>query len=141
MTQTVSEVMTPAPVAVLPAQPVRDAAQAMRDFGIGSVVVAEEGELRGIVTDRDIVVRVIADGRDPAATPVADICSADLITATPNEDADLAVARMREHGVRRIPVVDGKGMRVVGMVSIGDLAIERDERSALADISARPPNT
>jgi CBS domain-containing protein len=139
MAQMVSEVMTPAPVAVQPTQPVCDAAQAMREYGIGSVVVAERGQLRGIVTDRDIVVRVIADGRDPAATLVADICSVDLVTVTPSDDADVAVYRMRERGVRRIPVVEGK--RVVGMVSIGDMAMERDEHSALADISAQPPNT
>jgi CBS domain-containing protein len=140
MAQQVSEVMTPAPVAVQPGQPVRDAAQAMRDYGIGAVLVAQEGQLRGIVTDRDIVVRVIAAGRDPAATPVADVCSADdLVTATPGEDADVAVDRMREHGVRRIPVVEGK--RVVGILSLGDMAIERHEYWPLTHISLRPPNS
>lgn len=140
MAQKVSEVMTPAPVAVMPGQPVRDAAQAMRDYGIGAVLVAEDGKLKGFLTDRDIVVRAIADGRDPAATPVSEVCSKDLVTARPGEDADLAVRRMREHGVRRIPVVEGTD-RAVGVLSIGDMAIERDDGSALADISAEPPNS
>jgi signal-transduction protein with cAMP-binding, CBS, and nucleotidyltransferase domain len=68
MAQKVSEVMTPAPVAVMPGQPVRDAAQAMRDYGIGAVLVAENGKLTGLVTDRDIVVRAVADGRDPGSS-------------------------------------------------------------------------
>lgn len=68
------------------------------------------------------------------------MCSANLVTVTPDEDADTAVQRMRERGVRRIPVVDEK-QHPVGMLSIGDMAIERDEQSALADISAQPPNT
>lgn len=85
------------------------------------------------------VVRTVADGRDPGQTPLADVCSPDLVTVAPNDDADTVVQRMREHRVRRIPVVDGG--RPVGVLSIGDMAIERDERSALADISAETPNT
>ena len=140
MAQKVSEIMTPAPVAVMPGQPVRDAAQAMRDHGIGAVLIAENGKLMGLVTDRDIVVRAVADGRDPGSTPVSEVCSPDLVTAMAGEDADVAVRRMRERGVRRIPVVDGKDL-AVGILSIGDMAIERDERSALADISAQSPNS
>ena len=140
MAQKVSEVMTAAPVAVMPGQPVRDAAQAMRDYGIGAVLVAENGKLTGFLTDRDIVIRAIAEGRDPAATPVSEVCSKDLVTARPGEDADVAVRRMREHGVRRIPVVEGTD-RAVGVLSIGAMAIERDDGSALADISAEPPNS
>jgi CBS domain-containing protein len=140
MVQKVSEVMTPAPVAVQPGLPARDAARAMRDYGIGAVLVTEKnGRVTGLVTDRDIVVRAVADGRDPGSTPVSEACSKRLVTAMPGEDADVAVRRMREHGVRRIPVVDGHDV-AVGMLSIGDMAIERDERSALADISAQPSN-
>lgn len=139
MAQKVREVMTPAPVAVVPSQPVSEAAKAMRDYGIGAVLVVDNGQLKGIASDRDIVVRAIASGKDPGSTPVSEVCSPDLVTVTPDEDADIAVQRMREHGVRRVPVVEG-GSRPVGMLSIGDMAIERDERSALADISAQPPN-
>ena len=139
MAQKVSEVMTPAPVAVQPGLPVRDAARAMRDYGIGAVLVTENGRVTGLVTDRDIVVRAVADGRDPGSTPVSEACSERLVTAMPGEDADVVVRRMREHGVRRIPIVDGQDAPV-GILSIGDMAIERDEGSALADISAQPPN-
>jgi CBS domain-containing protein len=138
MTQKVSELMTSAPVALRPGQPVADAAKVMREHGIGDVLVVDDGQLKGLVTDRDIVVRAVADGRDPATTTVSEICSPDLVTVTPDDDADTAVRRMREHAVRRVPVVEHG--RPVGVLSIGDMAIERDERSALADISAEPPN-
>jgi CBS domain-containing protein len=140
MAQKVSDIMTTALVMIRPSQSVTDAARAMRDNGIGAVLVADNGELLGIASDRDIVVRAVADGKDPARTAVAEVCSADVVTATPSEDAGEAVRRMREHGVRRIPVVEG-GNRPVGILSIGDMAIERDEGSALADISVQTPNT
>lgn len=132
--------MTAAPVALRSAQPLTEAARAMRDQGIGAVLVEDDGHLKGLVTDRDIVVRGVADGRGPGSTPVAEVCSADLVTAAPGDDADTAVRRMREHAVRRIPVVVEDG-RAVGLLSLGDMAIERDETSALADISAEAPNT
>ncbi|HLX49559.1 MAG TPA: CBS domain-containing protein [Streptosporangiaceae bacterium] len=139
MTQKVSQIMTPAPVAVRSSQPVAEAARAMREHGIGTVLVVDDGELKGLVTDRDIVVRAVADIRDPAVTLVGDICSADLVTVTPDDEVDTVLRHMRERAVRRVPVVqDG---HPVGMLSIGDMALERDERSALADISAQPPNT
>ena len=139
MAQKVSELMTSAPVSLSSGQPLTEAAKAMREQGIGSVLVVDDGQLKGLVTDRDIVVRAVADGRDPGQTPLADVCSPDLVTVAPNDDADTVVQRMRERRVRRVPVVDGG--RPVGVVSIGDMAIERDERSALADISAETPNT
>jgi CBS domain-containing protein len=139
MAQKVSELMTSAPVSLSSGQPLTEAAKAMRKQGIGSVLVVDDGQLKGLVTDRDIVVRAVADGRDPGQTPLADVCSPDLVTVAPNDDADTVVQRMRERRVRRVPVVDGG--RPVGVVSIGDMAIERDERSALADISAETPNT
>ncbi len=138
MAQKVREVMTPAPIALRPDQPLADAAMEMRKHGIGDVLVADQGELKGLITDRDIVIRGIADGKDPRSTAVAEVCSPDLITVAPGDDASIAVGRMRQADVRRIPVVDNG--RVVGVVSLGDMAIERDERSALADISAGRPN-
>ncbi|NKZ04535.1 CBS domain-containing protein [Actinomadura latina] len=139
MAQKVNEVMTPVPVAVSPDTSLVEVGDLMRQHGIGDVLVVHEGRLRGLVTDRDIVVRAVAAQRDMSGTTVADICSTNLITVAPGEDAEEAVRLMREHTVRRIPVVDGD--RPIGMVSIGDLAVQRDERSALADISAEPPNT
>lgn len=139
MAQKVSELMASAPVTVNSGQTVADAARAMREAGIGDVLVMSDSQLMGLVTDRDIVVRVVADGRDPGNTPVSEICSPDLVTVRPDDDADLAVRRMRERSVRRMPVVDNG--RPVGVLSIGDMAIELDERSALAGISAEAPNT
>lgn len=138
MAQKVFQVMTPAPIALRPDQPLSEAAIQMRKHGIGDVLVADDGQLKGLITDRDIVIRGIADGKDPGSTPVAELCTEELITVTPKDDASTAVSRMREAEVRRIPVVDDGN--VVGVVSLGDMAIERDERSALADISAAKPN-
>ena len=139
MAQQVSEIMTPAPITVRPGQPVRDAAQIMRDHGIGNVLVVEDGSLAGLITDRDIVIRAIAEGRDPATTSAGEICSRDLVTLRPDEDATAAVARIRERGVRRVPVVSEGSP--IGILSLGDVAIEHDSRSALANVSAQPPNT
>lgn len=138
MTQKVNEVMTPAPVTVPPDTSLTEVGDLMRQHGIGDVLVVHEGRLRGLVTDRDIVVRAVATGRDPADTSVAEICSTNLITIDSAADADAAVDLMREHAIRRVPVVEGD--HPIGVVSIGDLAVLRDERSALADISAEPPN-
>jgi CBS domain-containing protein len=90
------------------------------------------------VTDRDIVVRALADGREASATTLADICTRDLETLSPEDSASDAVRLMSSKAIRRVPVVeDGKP---VGIVSIGDLAIEQDPDSALADISEAKPN-
>jgi CBS domain-containing protein len=138
MAPTVRDVMTANPV-TLPAQaPVLDAAKKMREADIGDVIVLDGDTICGLVTDRDIVVRVLAEGRDPIGTQLAEVCSRDLVTVAPDDDLTAAGDLMRERAVRRIPVVEGD--RVVGIVSIGDLAIERDPESALANISAAPPN-
>ena len=94
--------------------------------------------MTGIITDRDIVVRAVADGRDPQSTTVRDASSADVVTVTPDQNLDEAVRLMQEHDVRRMPVVQ-EG-RPAGILSLGDLAVERDPESALADISAASPN-
>ncbi|WP_338895368.1 CBS domain-containing protein [Streptomyces sp. TG1A-60] len=140
MTQRVSDVMTSAPVTVEPQTSVTAVARMMRDEGIGAVLVTEGERLRGLVSDRDLVVRAVAEGGDPNRTTVANACSDDLVTVTPEDDVGRAVEVMREHAVRRVPVVD-EGQHAVGIVSIGDLAIERDPESALGDISAARPNT
>jgi CBS domain-containing protein len=134
----VSEVMTPDPIIMDHDASAQDAARYMRDAGVGDVLIQQDGKLVGIVTDRDIVVRVVADGKAPEQTTLGDCCSRELHTLKSNMDADEAVNVMREFAVRRIPVVDNG--QAVGIVSIGDLAMSRDERSALADISAQPPN-
>jgi CBS domain-containing protein len=136
----VRDVMSPCPRTLAPEATLIDAALVMRREDIGDVLVCEEGDrLVGIVTDRDIVVRALAEGRDPIATRVADVCSRDLVTIEPGDSVGGAVRLMREKAIRRIPVTEDG--RVVGMLTIGDIAVERDSRTALADISAAPPNS
>ena len=110
----------------------------MRDEDLGAVLVTDGDRLRGMVTDRDIVVRSVSRGGDPERITVAGACSDELVTVGPDEDLAQAVELMREHSVRRIPVVDHG--HPVGILSLGDLAMERDPESALGDISAARPN-
>ncbi|MFJ4584189.1 CBS domain-containing protein [Streptomyces echinatus] len=138
MAQHVRDIMTSQLVSVEPQASVTSVAQKMRDEDIGIVLVTEGDDLRGLVSDRDLVVRALAEGGDPQETTVASACSDDLVTITPDEDVDRAVELMREHSIRRLPVVE-EG-HAVGIISLGDLAIERDARSALGDISAARPN-
>jgi CBS domain-containing protein len=139
MPQRIHDVMTPKPVTLPGTALVHEAARAMRDQDIGDVIVIENQQVCGIVTDRDIVLRMVAEARDPAATRLADICSHALLTVAPTDSIAEAVRLMRTHAIRRLPVVEeGKA---VGIVSLGDLAQERDPDSALGEISAAPPNT
>ena len=138
MAQTVNEIMTHDPVTVEKDATLVEAARKMREADTGAVIVTDKGRLAGIVTDRDITVRGIADGRDPKSTTVADVATTGVQALSPNQSVDDAIRVIREHDVRRVPVVQDD--RPVGIVSIGDLAIERDEDSALADLSSAPPN-
>jgi CBS domain-containing protein len=138
MPQKVSEVMTHDPRTVEPTATLTEVAKIMRDDDIGTVVIAERGRLAGLVTDRDIVVRAVADGRDPNSTSVGDVATRDVRTLTPDQNVEDALRLMREWDVRRVVVVQDE--RPVGIVSLGDLAIEREPESVLADISAEPPN-
>jgi CBS domain-containing protein len=140
MAQRIRDVMTTNPQTLPESTIVREAAETMRAHDIGDVVVVDDnGKLSGILTDRDIVVRVVAEGRDPRATRIGDIASRDLTAVSPEDPVDRAVQLMRERAIRRLPAVEK--LKVVGIVSIGDLALDRDPGSALADISAAPPNT
>ena len=139
MAQQIRELMTPNPVSLPGTASVREAARAMRDADIGDVIVIENNQICGIVTDRDIVVRAVAEARDPATTTLADLCSHPLVTVTPTDSIEHAVQLMRRKAIRRLPVVEGG--QAVGIVSLGDLAVERDPGSALGDISSAPPNT
>jgi CBS domain-containing protein len=138
MAQEIRELMTPNPMSMPGTASVHEAARAMRDEDIGDVIVIEHNQVCGIVTDRDIAVRIVAEEKDPAATALADICSHSLLTVKPSDKVEHAVRLMRTHAIRRLPVVeDGKA---VGIVSLGDLAIERDPHSVLGEISAAPPD-
>lgn len=137
----IADVMTTDPVTIIESETVAKAAQLMRENDIGDVIVLDDtsARVKGIVTDRDLVVRAVAEGMDPTETTLASCCTDRLVCASPNDPLDKAARLMRDKAIRRLPVVDGE--QAVGIVSIGDLAIELDSRSALAEISAAPPNS
>jgi CBS domain-containing protein len=138
MATTVSDVMTRNPETVEVSETVVEAARRMRDADTGDVIVLDNGRVVGVLTDRDIAIRVVAENKD-LSTPVGDACSAaDLQTVGPDTSLDQAVQLMRGNAVRRLPVVEND--HAVGIISLGDLAIELDENSALADISAAEPD-
>jgi CBS domain-containing protein len=101
---------------------VEAAARAMRDHGVGSLLVTHDGRPAGIVTDRDIVLRVIAEGRDPTRSRVGDFVTYDPITVSLHDGIETAAHRMRTHGVRRLPLVDERGT-AVGIVTADDLLV------------------
>jgi CBS domain-containing protein len=138
MAQFLREIMTQRPVTVETGDTVTAAARSMRDGNIGVVVVLESGQVQGVLTDRDIVVRALAEGRDPARTSVGEVCSKELTTLAPTDTIEDAVKIMRDKAIRRLPVVEGG--RPIGIVSLGDLAVDRDPASVLGGISAAPPN-
>ncbi|MCC0100279.1 MULTISPECIES: CBS domain-containing protein [Streptomyces] len=135
MTRRVHEVMTGNPVTVEQLTSLAEAARVMRDAGIGDVLVVDQGRLLGILTDRDIVVRALAEDRDPAETTVRAICSSDPLTVGPGDRVDQAVDLMRRHALRRLPVQAENG-ELVGIVTLGDLEVERDPGSPLSAIAA-----
>lgn len=138
MAQNIRDVMTPNPTAMPAMATISDAARAMRDADVGAIVVLNQNQICGIVTDRDIVVRAVAEGRDPARASLGDICSQNLVTLSPSDTVEDAARLMADRAIRRIPVVEDG--HPVGIVSLGDLAVERGDGSALEDISAAPPN-
>lgn len=139
MNARVRDVMTPGPIGVDFYQSIGEAAQAMRDWGVGAVLVVKDQSLYGLVTDRDLVVRAVAEARAPGE-PVGPLSSVNLIGVA--ADAQVGVARrlMRQHAVRRLPVLeDGQ---VTGIVSVGDLSPlddvvpDRAELDELAGVTA-----
>jgi CBS domain-containing protein len=139
MAQTIKDVMTHDPIMLPEDTPVTEAATAMRESDIGDVIVLDQtDQVCGMVTDRDVTVRVVAEGRDPSKTRLGEICSRNLASVAPDDSVGDALKVMSEKAIRRLPVIDAG--RPVGIVSIGDLAMDHDPDSALADISAAPPN-
>jgi CBS domain-containing protein len=137
MPESIREVMTTDPQTVDASDTLVDAAKAMKDRDVGSLVATEQGTVTGIVTDRDIVIRGIAEQADPQTARVGDIATQELTTLSPGDSVEDAIKAMRDQDVRRLPVVeDGNA---VGIVSLGDLAVDRDPESVLADISAASP--
>ena len=116
----VSEVMSRQVVSVDPGSTVSDASKMISKHNIGSVPVAQNGNVCGILTDRDIVLRCIAEGRDPKSIKVADVMTSPLVSVTSTETIETAMQTMASEQVRRMPVVDAG--RLVGFVSMADFA-------------------
>lgn len=126
----IRDVMTPNPRTVTPDESIVNAARIMRDVDTGAVPVVENGRPVGMVTDRDIVVRAVADGGQ-LSRPVRDICTGALVAANPDMSTREAAQLMSDHQVRRLPVVEND--RLVGIVSIGDLAVKEGKDSRTGD--------
>jgi CBS domain-containing protein len=138
MAQQIREVMTKDPKVLDLNSSLADAARLMRDNDIGFVVVRDGDSVCGVVTDRDLVIRGLAEGADPATTTLASVYSEDLVQVSVDDPVEKAISLMSDKAIRRIPVMEGR--EVVGVVSLGDLAVERDPDSALGQISAAPAN-
>ncbi|MEZ7005886.1 CBS domain-containing protein [Streptomyces sp. SCSIO 75703] len=140
MTRRIRDVMSPAAAAVEPMTTVARAALLMREEDVGDLLVTYDCDLFGVLTDRDIVLRAVAEGRDPGTTTVGAVCTPPpVVTLAPEDTTDHAADLMRRHAVRRLPVVERGGVPV-GVVSLGDLAVAEDPGSALADISRAAPD-
>ena len=141
-TRSVAEAMSKQLVSVASTDTVADAARLMRDHDIGPVLVMDGDQVKGIVTDRDITIRAVAEGRDVQSTPVSEVATASVTTVPVSDSLDQAAEVMRAEALRRVVIVDGN--RPVGILSLGDLA-QRDEAAddagiALTDLSAAPPD-
>jgi CBS domain-containing protein len=121
----IRDVMTSNPRTIEPSATVQEAAKLMRDQDVGPIPIVENGSVTGIVTDRDIVVNVVAEGKD-FSSPVSEIASRDLITVDPEQTLDEALRLMAKHQVRRLPVCEDDG-RLVGIVAQADIARQSDD--------------
>lgn len=128
MAKKIREVMTTNPRTVDPTTPIVDAARMMRDEDVGPIPIVENNQCAGILTDRDIVLRVVAEGRDPAATTVGDVASRGVITIDPEQTLDEAARLMAQHQVRRLPVCEEDG-NLVGIIAQADLALTAPEKT------------
>jgi CBS domain-containing protein len=123
MGKNVRDAMTSNPRSIEPSTMVADAASLMKSEDVGSLPIVEGDQLVGMVTDRDIVIRVVAERKDLQATTVGEIASRDLVTVDPEQDLDDALRLMAQHQVRRLPVAEEDG-RLVGILAQADIARE-----------------
>jgi CBS domain-containing protein len=126
MGKTIREVMTSKLCSIDTDKTVAYAAKMMRDEDVGLAPIVEGDRLVGVLTDRDIAVRVVAEGRDPEQVKVTEVASGDVVTLDPQQDLDEALRLMARHQVRRLPVVEEDG-RLVGVLAQADVAKEADE--------------
>ena len=127
MAKSVRDAMTADPRSIGASASVVEAARLMREQHIGSLPVTQDDRLVGMITDRDITTRVVAESAVPETTSVGDVYSRDLISVEPNSDLDEALRLMARHQVRRLPVVEND--RLVGMVAQADIALKESERT------------
>ncbi len=131
-----SEVMTSKPVCCLPSDPVATAAKYMKVGNVGSIPVVEnenERKLVGIVTDRDLALHIVAEGRDPKSTKVAAVMTGNVVTCLAEDDLQKALDAMAEHQLRRLPVVDGE-KRLVGIIAQADVATRAHQPEKTAEL-------
>jgi CBS domain-containing protein len=128
MAKKVRDVMTAEPRSAEPTLSLVEAAQLMKSEDVGSLPIVEEGRLLAVLTDRDIVVRAVAEGVDPKATVIGEVASRDPVTVEPEQDLDEALLLMAQHQVRRLPVVESD--RLVGVLAQADVAQEAKAKQA-----------
>ena len=127
MAKSIREAMTSDPCSIDADKSVAYAAKMMRDEDVGIAPIVEGDRLVGVLTDRDVAVRVVAEGLDPEKVKVSEVASRDVVTLDPQQDLDEALRLMARHQVRRLPVVEEDG-RLVGVVAQADVAEQTDER-------------
>lgn len=133
----VDTVMTPSPIAASASAQLRDVARMMRDHDVGEIpVVDDNGVPLGVVTDRDIVVRLVAHGQDPTQVPVSDCMTSPPLTVTLGSDIKACADLMMREKIRRVPVVDGRG-HLCGIVALADLEREQSLRSVKSEVGRR----
>lgn len=123
----IRDVMTSDPRTIEPSTTVQDAARLMRDEDVGPIPIVDSGSLSGILTDRDIVLRVVAEGKDASSVTAGEVASRDLVTIDPEQTLDEALRLMAKHQVRRLPVCEEDG-KLVGIVAQADVALEGDDK-------------
>jgi CBS domain-containing protein len=138
MARSVRDVMTKNPVALSSDSSVRDAAKAMSDHRIGTVVVMEKDKPCGIVTDRDITVRAVATGSDPSKTRLSEICSQSLAAVRSDQSVEDAIQVMKSHDVKRVVVMSDS--KLEGIISLADLTRIGEGEDVQDDISRAEPN-
>lgn len=135
------QIMTSPVISVEPEESVEVAARTLEHYNIGALPVCRSGRLYGVVTDRDLVTRCVAAGRDPSKTSVREVMTTRIVSAKPDMDAAVAASLMGKEKIRRLPVVENGLIR--GMVSLGDLAVLEqnayDAADALSEISSQLP--
>jgi CBS domain-containing protein len=127
MAKKISELMTPDPCAIEADKPVSYAARMLKDEDVGLAPIVEGDRLVGTLTDRDIVTRVVAEGKDPQSVTVREVASTDVVTVDPQQDLDEALRLMASNQVRRLPVVEEDG-RLVGVVAQADVARQAKDK-------------